>query len=1038
MAWIIEVDNPFEPFRVRKSQVANGTTIREWVDAKFPETKEFPVATVCIVNGDPLLRKEWDRVISANDVVNFITMPGFFTLIIIAILLVIASIAMALLMPVPGTELGAPESDPVFSTKGQSNAIRLGEPIEVCYGRNRIYPSYASRPYFEYKDNDQFQFSLFCLGQGYYNITTIQIGDTPIDDYQEVEYAVYNPGQTVTLFPINVYTAPEAGGQELLAPNEEDYVAPGWVGPFPANPSATLASTLQLDLNYRRGLYLVKSKGGLVALSIVVEVQKRLIDNAGAPLGGWTNFFTGGPTLTFSAATTTPQRKTFHVTVTPGRYEVRMRRTDTKNISERAGHEVVWEALRSYIDDTQDFGDVTLLAVKIRATNNLNERTQKQFNIIATRKIPIWESGGFTAPQTSRSIVWAMVDIFRGLYGGRIDDEIYYDIDALVALDTLYTSRSEYFDWNFRDATTVWEAAKIVAQVGRALPLLAGSLVTMKRDGPLTVPVAMFNQDNILQNSFQWDIKLWDLDEFDSLRLEYTDPDTGYKQEQVIAVLPGDTTDHPKDIRLMGIQSRTHAYRTGMYMLATMRYLRENITFDTGLEGFMPTFGDLVAISHDVPRWGQAGYVVHAERGSGDAYHIWLSEPVSFDESSDYQVAFRTRNGDITGPFTARETDNTKQIEITSVADIDFLLGGRNEPMLFVFGVSGAYSKLMKVVRVDPQGGEVVRISCVNESSTIHSFDSLTPVALNSYPYAPEPPDLPTIDDLVIAQIDGTLTIIQVSWLAAFGAQYYIVQTSEDGVTWQERGVITRTSIQMQVRPGDLYVRVAAVNNGQGAWYQETIAIQVLNSLENDVPWDDLEWGIRWWQVLNVTSYLIKVYDNSESAPILKRTVTQTTKTYLYDWNDAVEDANLNRDMLVTVDTVFEEGAEGAPVELELHNDIPQPPTGLTSAVTTEDSDSTTLYYLLTWQVPYEADLIRIKIWLETVNGFNPAVETPILIETASSPGHQNLPESYVAGVELDSATAHPILYWRVAVFDVWGNEYSTNVSAQATIPAHA
>jgi len=831
MGWIFETLNSFEPLNVERHQVPCGTLVMDWVIARHPETKEFPLPTICLFNGQPLLRKDWDRPICEGDVVNFIAIPQGIEIIIALVIVIIVMVLVVVLMPVPPPPGGGPESDPVYSVKGQSNEIRLGEPIEVCYGRNRIYPSLASRPFYQYTGNDQFQHSLYCLGQGQYDIEAIQIGDASISDYQEVEYEIIPPGGSTTLFATNVYTSPEAGGHTLLAPNEEEYVPDGWVGPFPVCPVGSETEKIEIDLVFPKGIYLMNSAGQVGGLAITVEAEKRLIDDAGAPLGDYSDLMTPSP-ISITGKTTTPQRKTYSTGVSIGRYEVRLRRTGTKKLSPRAGNDVVWEGLRAFISSTEehDFGDVTLIAVKIRASNNLNANTQQRFNVIATRKLPLYESGGFTDPQPTRSIVWALVDIFRSLYGGRLE-EGFFDWDVLLELDALYTSRNEYFDWIFRDASTVWATAQAVARTGRAIPLLSGSLITMKRDGPLDVPVAMFNQENIVSGSFQWDVKLWDLDEYDSIQIEYTDPSTGYKQEQVVAILPGGTGDHPEDIRLSGVQDRTHAYHAGLYMMACKRYLRENITFDTGMEGFIPTYGDLIAVSHDVPSWGQAGYVVNAVRGEGTLYHLWLSEPVIFAEDVEHQILLRGRTANVIGPLTAIKTEDGQQVAINSPTEIDFLLDGTTEPMLFLFGVSNQITKYLKVMKIEPQGQEVIRVSAVADMPIIHSFDSLVPPALGSTFLPPLPPDLPIITDLTLSHLDTTSTTIfdiQAIWTSAFGAQSYIVQTSLDGEDWQAQVETVRASVQFQFSfpaeaeasnaTGFLYVRVAALNSGQGPW----------------------------------------------------------------------------------------------------------------------------------------------------------------------------------------------------------------------------
>jgi len=1020
MAYVIYTPNAFEPAKSEKHIVEAGISVREWVKS-FLRAPDFDHPTICVVNGDPLLRAGWDYLLKPDDVVNFLTLPGcpatWIAIISIVITIVMLGVTLLMSTPTPTTPGEAPASDPVYTIKGQANSIRLAEPIECNYGRNRVYPSYAARPYYEYRDNDQYQFSLFCLGQGEYEIEEIKIGDTLLSNFQEVQYEVIPPAGQVTIFPTNVYTSAEAGGQKVLAATQEDYPLPdGWIGPFVANPANTEAVQLQVDLLFPKGLYHANDDGSLSPRSITIQVQARTIDDAGDPVGAWADIFIGkqvevytatsrsliwrgapsitwvwahtsttyvpwvggdppegtvttvysdagdnDPTdregvtktvttiststtaLTITGTTTTPQRKTYRTSVTAARYEVRMRRTDTFDDSYRSGHEAEWAGMRTYLNEDPVFGAVTMLAVIIRATNNLNSQSQKQLNVLCTRKLLISrDSDGMTIilPVATRSIVWAFVDIFWSTYGARITDDVFFDWDALEALDAIYSDRGDYFDFTFRDAITVWEAARAVARVGRAVPMLVGSLISMKRDAAAEIPVTLFTPDNIIKDSFDWSIKLWDLGEFDSILMEYTDPDTGYKQEQVHATLPGGSTDRPQNIRFIGCQDRTRAYREALYLLAVDKYLRDNITFETGLEGHILSYGDLFAFAHDVPNWAQAGYIVNAVHMGDNWYNLYVSEPLDFAETAEYQIALRGRAGEVIGPFIARETSDPKQVKIQSdETAIDFLLGGQTEPMLFVFGTVAEVTRYWRVVRVEPLGGERIRISAANSNDLIYSFDSLEAPVLNLPPAAPEVPALPTVDSVTVTQIGGVASLVQVLWPPAYGAQYYIVQTSEDGENWQERGVLTRTSIQLQVLLGTFYVRVAGVNEGQGEWAYSSLEISSL----------------------------------------------------------AI---------------------------------VPTPPTALSAVIQSEESDQ--VCYTLSWTVPSVSNLVGWILWLSETESFDPETVTPLIDEEASE-----IPTSTIVCLPLDSAGAHALYYWRVSIFDANGDGAFVNITAQQTIPAY-
>lgn len=868
MAFIIETVDAFNPLKdMRKHEHPGGISIRGWLEKEYPGFVEFEHPTICLVNGQPVLRSDWTRVIEKGDTVNFIRCVGVTWVIIIIVVIALAlSIYIAVTTKAPETPGELPGSSPVFSTAGKINAVRLGEPIECSYGRNRVYPSLASRPFFRYVGNDQFQHALMCIGQGSYDIEQINIGDTDIDDFEEAEYQIIQPGGVATLFSTNVITSIEVGGQTLYAPNQPEYVDPGWVGPFPANPPGTVCKRLEVDLVFPRGIYRTDKKGRLLARSVVLEIMYRRIDDTGAPLTSYQNM--GG---TITRKTNSPLRLTLYHDATPGRYEIRARRTNNRTSPSTGGDQAVWEGMRAFMEgDEPTYGDVTLLAVKIRATNNLNNRTTEKYNVICTRKLPIYESGGFSAPVATRSIVWAMVDVFRAAYGGRVTSDAFFDLDALQDLDDLYTSRGEYFDWCFRDPITVWDAARTIARVGRATPLLSGSLITMRRDGPLTVPVTMFIPENMLKGTFQLDIKLWEVNEFDSVSIEYTDPDTGYQQENVLCTLPGGTTLNPEDIRIAGCQDRAHAYREGLFILASRFYLRENITFETGLEGMIPSYGDLVAVSHDVPRWAQSGYVVAVDTLPSNVYRLHVSEPLRFEESATYKVLLRKKDGSLMGPYVATEEVNPKQVLVTIVGVVDFLIGGTTEPMLFLFGIIEQEVKYGKVVKMEPQGGERVRITLVNYAPEIHTFDDEEPEPLPPTSF-PNDPDLPTVTGLKLEHVvtPPSQVVIAASWKAIIFARYYMVEFSyDDGDSWTLAGYNNLPNLTFTAAPGRILVRVAAIGLGQGPWDYEEITISPVQGLVNDIPWVGQSWGAYWWGDADIETWRVKVFDTEPSAPV--------------------------------------------------------------------------------------------------------------------------------------------------------------------------
>ena len=58
-------------------------------------------------------------------------------------------------------------------------------------------------------------------------------------------------------------------------------------------------------------------------------------------------------------------------------------------------------------------------------------------------------------------------------------------------------------------------------------------------------------------------------------------------------------------MRLFGCTEKAQAIREGKYMSAANRYHRRLVIFQTEWECLIPAYGDLIAIVHDMPSWGQ-------------------------------------------------------------------------------------------------------------------------------------------------------------------------------------------------------------------------------------------------------------------------------------------------------------------------------------------------------------------------------------------------------------------------------------------------
>ena len=766
-ACVVMISDPFKTEQGRSVvPVTHALSVRDWLNEQG--IVEFQNPTLCQYNGLSVLRADWSNtIIRDGDIVTFLPLPlggggggknPLRTVLMIAVMVVAtvyggplgaqlgislnagagmgiaagavqaavggAIIAFAgttlinAVIPAPrpsGMDFGSAGSaiapSPTYSLSAQGNQARLGQPVPVLYGRHMIYPNLASIPYQEFVDNEQYIFQLHVIGQGEYDMEQVRIEDTPITSFEEVETEIIAPGGSVTLFESNVVTAPEVAGQELLSAADGG----DWVGPFTANPAGTLAGHLGVDVVFPRGLYYVNNEGGKVTRTVDWEVQARAIDDQGVATGSWTSL----GSESYSAATNTPQRQSYKYAVTPGRHEVRLQRLDARDTSSRAAHEIRWGSLRSYLDGMPDFGNVTLLAVRMRATDNLTQRSSRMINCIVTRKLPIWDpETGWSAPIPTSSIAWAFADACRADYGARLADGR-VDLDALHTLDQVWVARGDEFNGVFDSSMTVWEALNRIARCGRAVPVLQGGIVRIFRDAAQTLPIAMFGPRNIVKGSFRIQYIMPGEETADAVTVSFFSSST-WKPDEITAALPGSGSGNEAKVTLFGCTNGAQAEREGLYMAADNLYRRKLVSWSTELEGMIPTYGDLVVVTHDMPHWGQGGEVVIWDE---QAQILTLSEPIIWEHDTSHYIALRRRDGSLAGPFAVEAvTGNDRQVHLLEAIDITPYTDTSEERTHFAFGVGDAWGTKARVIAVKPRG-ENVEITAVAEDVRVHTAD---------------------------------------------------------------------------------------------------------------------------------------------------------------------------------------------------------------------------------------------------------------------------------------------------------------------------
>ncbi|MEH7830522.1 phage tail protein [Gemmobacter denitrificans] len=540
---------------------------------------------------------------------------------------------------------------------------------------------------------------------------------------------------------------------------------------FVASGPDSRATHLGLDLVLPRGLFGLGSGGRLSDKSLRVIVEARRIDAEGAPLGDWTRIID----KSFTDRSATAIRRSIRHKLTPaGRYAIRAWRHDAKDGDAGVGHEVALFGLRAYLRETEDFAGLTLIAMRMRATNNLSLQASRRVGVIATRKLPVWTGTGWSAPQPTRSIAWAIADAARNpAYGAKLPDSR-LDLEALAALDALWAARGDRFDARFDSAGSWWDSVSRIAQAGRARVFLQGGRLRVVRDGAETLPVALFSMRNIVKGSFSIDYAMPTEATADAIEVSYFDS-ASWSPRRVTARLDGSSAARPAKMEAFGITDRAQALREGLYQAAANRYRRRSVKFDTEMEGFIPSIGDLIAVQHDMPAWGAQAEALDWDAG---ARVLRISEEPLWGDGPHY-VAFRRRNGGVSGPWRVLPGAAPDQLILTETPDMTPDCGGARERTHLAFGPGMLWAALCKVTAVKPKGLHQVSIEAVPDDPSVHSAETgqtASPIRLGSLPRRVT---RPRVTGLIARRIPGDNTRVLLAWRPAPGADSYQVEMAE-------------------------------------------------------------------------------------------------------------------------------------------------------------------------------------------------------------------------------------------------------------------
>jgi predicted phage tail protein len=564
---------------------------------------------------------------------------------------------------------------------------------------------------------------------------------------------------------------------------------------------STKASALEVTLEFPAGLYHVNDKGDYDNATAVFSLEYRKGQS-----DSWHNFHKGQSDYRYSvtAATNSALRRTFSVTgLEAGQYDVRVTAVNRPN-SSRYQSMVNWTILTSYIDGIYSRPNKVLVALRIKASNQLSGGVPS-LNWRQTRKT-VWihnPETGYYEQRAADNPIWACYDILHGCrslknintganeyvvsgYPASCFDAYWEQWKSAAAYaDEQITNQdgekeARYrFDAYFDTSQKRWTAAQKAANVGHAVIIPHGRNIgiTVDRPGHIT---QIFGEGRTMVSSVKGSFSSTE-DRARAIEVTYNDGQNDFKNTVMTVRSPNYNTDRASDntaqLTLFGVKRRSQAYREAVTALATNERQLQFIELSADIDAIVAEYGDIVGFNHAVGRIGIAsGRVVSATDTT-----VVLDKDVVLDAAKSYEIYISLSNDNLIRRDIAVGTGGTVHTLTVSTPFDAAQLPQRFDN--YAFGEVDKAVKPFRIVNASRDGDLKVSLKLAEYDEAIYS----TELDYSKYP---------------VIDYSNTPTVAQITTLTASEEPYTTDKTtfSDVRVIWQ----LTRTG----VAPDSYIVRI--------------------------------------------------------------------------------------------------------------------------------------------------------------------------------------------------------------------------------------
>lgn len=478
-------------------------------------------------------------------------------------------------------------------------------------------------------------------------------------------------------------------------------------GPFRAQKEGQLITRVECDIVFPQGLYRVDGTSGKIKdTTVSLQFTYQQIDDNGDPVTAAII-----ETKDYTAKQRSPYRATKRSGALPvGMYEVSIERTDAVKDDSRIHDITTWVGLKGVIINLERpvyAGNTTLMAIRMKATNGLGSAARQRIRVTAKRRF--YDNERSIDFDSSNPIV-AIQDIWNNPdYGlNRPLDEL-----DTVKMDELFFKwgNGPKLNGSFDTRGTGFDAMQNVASLCGARIVQDGGLTTIVPDAAQPVRAALFSSANIVKDSLKIEYSFETSNEYDGVNIEYRDAKT-FQVKYITRPLSAKT---PETFVLFGCTDDTYAGQYATYLNNVRRLRRKLVTFQTELEGLIPSFGQRIGVSSPFASWGQSGVIVEII----DPFTFRVDQNLEWTD--DNVILLRSETGTSSSQYAVTKGATNDIVVFGEVPDVDVYLADTQEPTNYIFGVDKKLVKDFIISKISPKGERIVEIQAQTYTANIYT-----------------------------------------------------------------------------------------------------------------------------------------------------------------------------------------------------------------------------------------------------------------------------------------------------------------------------